>query len=68
MVIIQSLKHNTFQDVNVPSGRDLFARVGPRQTSLRDYSGDDFIAPGLSKIDAASNVQREIDASIKDSV
>lgn len=51
----------------MPSGRDLFARVGPRQTSGKDYSGDDFIDPSLTKVQAACNVQAEIDELSKTS-
>lgn len=56
MIIIRELKHNKFEQVNVPSGRDLFARVGPRQSSGKDYSGDEYIDPSLTKVQAAQSV------------
>lgn len=59
MIIVEELKHNKFQDVNIPSGADLFARVGPRASSDRDYSGEEYLDPSIGKIDAAKMVLDE---------
>lgn len=59
MIIISELKHNRFENVNVPTGADLFARVGPRTTSDSDYSGEDFLDPSASKLDTVKSVMED---------
>lgn len=66
MIIVEELKHNKFQDVNIPSGADLFARVGPRASSGKDYSGDSYLDPTLKKVDCAKQVMEEVNAEPKE--
>lgn len=66
MIIVEELKHNKFQDVNIPSGADLFARIGPRASSGKDYSGDEYLDPSIGKLDAAKQVLEEVNAEPKE--
>lgn len=59
MIIISSLKHNTFKQVEVPTARDLFARVGQRVAPASSFSGEESLDPSTSKIDAVKNVIKE---------
>lgn len=56
MVIVSALKHNRFRNVDIPSGADLFSRVGPREAPTGNYSGEVYINPSVSKIEAAQDV------------
>lgn len=59
MIIISTLKHNKFQQVNVPVARDLFARVGKRAAPASAFSGEETLDPSVNKIDAVKSVIRE---------
>lgn len=59
MIILGSLKHNKFEQIDIPKGADLFARVGQRVAPLSQYSGEDVLSPSVSKIDAVKSVINE---------
>lgn len=59
MIIIPSLKHNKFTQVNLPTASDLFARVGERVAPSSSYSGDETLDPSTSKVDAVKRVISE---------
>lgn len=61
MYIIDTLKHNAFKVVDVPSPSDLYKKLGFGRGSDKT-SGEEFLDPSLSKIEQAQAVQKQIDA------
>lgn len=59
MIIIKQLKHNRFENVSIPKAVDLFKRVGKRVADSQKYSGDEYLSPTLSKVEAANAVMSE---------
>lgn len=60
MYIIDTLKHNAFKEVDVPSPSELYKKLGFGRGSQKT-SGEEFLDPSLSKIQQAQEVQREVD-------
>lgn len=60
MVCISDLKHNCFVHVNIPKPSAMFA-TGQRNPDSANYSGDEFIDPGESKVDVANRVGKEFE-------
>ena len=50
MIINERLKTNKFVDVNIPSPRAYFQRLGAGSIDLVEYSGDEMIKQG-NKVD-----------------
>lgn len=65
MFIVESLRHNRFKEVDVPSPSVLYAKLGFGRGTEKS-SGEEFLDPSASKVEQASAVQREID-SVKES-
>lgn len=59
MIIVDTLKHNRFTQVNIPSASDLFARVGQRVAPSSSYSGEETLDPSINKVDAVKKVTSE---------
>lgn len=65
MYAIPSLKHNRFQQVDIPSPRELFKATGGKATGL-SYSGDELVPQDSTKVAEAAKVNQEIDQAIAD--
>ena len=51
--------YNSFIDVDVPSARTIFSRVGAIDASSLQHSGDDVISPfGMSKLDTLAQMDK----------
>lgn len=59
MVIISSLKHNSFKDVSIPSAGQLVAAYGLNRPGSK-YSGEEYLSSSLSKVDQAKAVASEV--------
>ena len=61
MHAIPSLKTNKFQDVQIPPASVLFSRLGSQSTgTLSKPSGEEFLDPGMRKVDVAKKVEQEM--------
>lgn len=60
MYVIEQLKHNRIQQVDIPSGHDLYKVIGLREASSGKYSGEEYLNPNKSKVEMAAEVAKEI--------
>lgn len=60
MVIIEAMKHNRLQQVDIPKPKDLFKQVGERVADSGKYSGDEYLDPSKSKVQAAAEIAQEV--------
>lgn len=63
MYAIPSLKHNRFQQVDIPKPSVLFKATGGKATGV-SYSGEDYVPQDSSKIEEAMKVNKEIDQAV----
>lgn len=61
MFVVDTLRHNRFKEVDVPSPSQLYQKLGFGRGTEKS-SGEEFLNPEQSKIDQAAAVQKEIDS------
>lgn len=59
MLTIPGLKINKFQDVTIPTGKELFKRFG-YNTKKGDYTGDQKAPLGERKVETISRIEKDI--------
>lgn len=62
MYVIPSLKHNRFQQVDIPKPSELFKNTGNRPGV--SYSGDENVPQDSTKVKEALKVNKEFDEAI----
>lgn len=62
MFVVDTLRHNRFKEVDVPSPSELYKKLGFGRGTEKS-SGQEFLNPEQNKIDQAAAVQSEIDNS-----
>ena len=65
MYVINTLKHNSFKDVDIPKPAELYKKYG-FGIGTQKASGDQYLDPAENKVDMAQNVQKEVDALEKE--
>ena len=60
MYVPESLKVNKFVDVQIPSNKDYFARLGKQALPEGQYTGDDPAMMPTSKIDSVTEEEQRI--------
>lgn len=60
MYVPDELKVNKFVDVQIPSNKDYFARLGKQTLGESQYTGDDAAVMPSSKIDAVTAEEQRI--------
>lgn len=60
MYTISPLKVNKFRLVSIPKPRDLFARFGMTKSTGGQYSGDEVLETGKSKVEQAADAENLI--------
>lgn len=65
MYAIPELKHNRFQQVDIPKPSELFKTTGGHAVG-QSYSGDDYVPQDSTKVAEAAKVNKEIDAAVEE--
>lgn len=58
MFVVEELKLNKFRDVQIPSGREYFARYGQLISPADQYTGDEVAQMPQNKVDSFADYQR----------
>lgn len=62
MYVIPSLKHNRFQQVDIPKPSELFKNNGERPGV--SYSGDEYVPQDSTKVKEALKVNKDLDDAL----
>lgn len=65
MYAIPELKHNRFQQVDIPRPSELFKATGGKAVG-QSYSGDEVVPQDSSKVAEAAKVNAEIDKVVSE--